>query len=676
MSSFRELIFLLFFFALEFCSGCSKGKLSLQKDATLASRADSIEAALIEHYEKGFKREADSLLDVVFQPDELEDRYVLKKYIGLKGLFRVKEGRYAEALGYSTKYLSIIDTTNMEEHHEYVFQLTSHGSIYYNLQNYNAAYRYYHKARRNYKDNKCFVAYSDYSIAMVLYRQEDYSSAANTFKQAFEGYKTCNYLFETELRKQEILSNTGLCYFHLEQYDSALHYYKLAGVFIDSMKASEPSHHKWKEIAHAVVAGNKSKVFLAMDNMDSALHYALQDVSVNLKPSYDLKQGITSLLVLAKIQLEKGHLFAMDTTLQLAKTLMAESENSGFKLDWLNLKRNYAHANRQWDSAAHYANQYIQLQDSVNEAERKAFNSHVQLALKNIDSEYELGLLRKENEYRTQSFNYLLWILLLVNVVVLTSVFFLFHLRKKNKLLGRKSRELASRNRELQQLNTEKDRILSIAAHDLRTPIAGIVSLVKMLREGSISAEERQQITGLIETSGKSSLELISEILLSGDLKDDKLSKERISVNEFLTTTGNLIRYKALEKRQKLKFQLLEEDIVIEADPNKLRRAISNLISNAVKFSKEDSTISVDAVIDDGRVRFKITDEGIGIPMQLRGEMFDSFTKSKRPGTNGEKPFGLGLSIVKQIIQKHQGKVWFESNNGKGSVFFVELPAK
>lgn len=382
-------------------------------------------------------------------------------------------------------------------------------------------------------------------------------------------------------------------------------------------------------MAHAVVADNKAKVFLTRNNIDSALHYALKDISVNLKPSYDLKQGVTSLIVLSKIQLGRRNFTAMDTTLRLVNHYMTELNSAEFKLDWLNLKRSYAEAMGRTESAAYYASQYIQLQDSAIEAERKDFNFHVQLALKNLDSEYELGLLRKENQYNTQKFNYLTWILLLVTAVVVISIFFLVYLRKKNALLARKSAELESSNCELQQLNTEKDRILSIAAYDLRTPIAGIVSLSKILKEEGVSATEKQHVTELIESSGRSSLDLIGEILISGDLKDDNLIQERISINEFLTTTIYLIRYKALEKGQTLKLNLLSEDVVISADANKLRRAINNVITNSIKFSRDNSTISVSVEVAKDRVRFKINDEGIGIPLVLRSELFDSFTKAK-----------------------------------------------
>ncbi len=656
-------------------SGCSEGALSGKGDGDTIAKADSVETAIVELYEKGFRVEADSILNHAFTAEEMENRYVLKKYYGMKGHIRVREQRFQEALEFSTKYLSVIDTTNAAERQEYARQLTSHGSIYFNLQNYNAAYRYYHKARRLLPDDKCFVGYSDYSIAMVLYRQADFESALASFKHAFNGYQACEPEFVYELRKQEILSNTGLCYTHMKKYDSALYYYNLAADFIRQMEEKEPSHTKWKELALGVIAGNKARAFAGQNQLDSAMHYVLQDIAVNLRPSYDLGQGAGSLLHLGALQFRMKQYNSMDTTLQFADGLIANLGEPKFRLEWLGLKRRYAHATKQWDSAAYYAERYINLQDSLVNDERQAFNNHVEMALSNLDSEFEMGLLKRENEYRIASFNYLLWILALVLGVILATVFFLVSSRRKNRQLASKSEELQHSNKELQLLNTEKDRILGIAAHDLRTPIAGIIAMVAMLKEEKLTAQEQKELIALIETSGRSSLELINEILLLGDLKDGGIAKKLININEFLASTVALIRFKADEKRQEIKVSLLKDDTVINADPEKLRRALSNIIINAIKFSNEGSVISVGAELLEQRVKFFVNDKGIGIPSYLKQGLFNSFTNAKRPGTNGEKPFGMGLSIVKQIVEKHQGRVWVDSEEGQGCTFFVELPA-
>lgn len=656
-------------------TACREAGHSVADDKARA-KADSIEAALIEYYEQGFRKEADSLADVAFSPEDKQSRYALKKYYGLKGLFRVKERRYEDALKYSTRYIAIIDTTNSAERHEYVMQLTSHGSIYYNLQNYNAAYRYYHKARSLTPDNKCFVGYFDYSIAMALYKQEDYESSLRAFLDAYQGYLTCDKQFERELRKQEILSNTGLCYWHLHKYDSALYYYKLADRQIDSIPEVEASHSKWKEIAHAVVDGNRSRVYLDMHNTDSALYYVRRDIAVNLQPSYDLNQGAGSLLHLGEIYFAEQSWKALDSTLRVARKYIDQLNRSALLLEWYNLKRKHAYARGQWDSAAQYGDRYILLQDSLTQRDKEAFNSDVQLALQSMDSEHQLNLLRQENEYTARSYNYLLGILLLAVVLVMASFAFLFFIRRKNRQLAKKTAELEFSNLELQQLNTEKDRILGIVAHDLRTPVAGIISMVKMLKENELSTSEYRELLELIDTSGKSSLELINEIMLLTDLKSEHAAREKISVNDLLTMTTNLIKFKAQEKNQTLDLKLLQDDVYIEADANKLRRALSNIITNAVKFSREGSVISVGAELVNDRVKFSINDQGIGIPSFMKKDLFESFTKAKRLGTNGEKPFGLGLSIVKQIVEKHSGKVWFDSEEGQGSTFFIELPVR
>ena len=109
-------------------------------------------------------------------------------------------------------------------------------------------------------------------------------------------------------------------------------------------------------------------------------------------------------------------------------------------------------------------------------------------------------------------------------------------------------------------------------------------------------------------------------------------------------------------------------------DVEKFRRVIRNLITNAIKFSPEYSKIKVSAEIREGHLLVKVKDKGIGIPDQLKDKIFDPFTTAKRFGTSGEKPIGLGLSIAKQIVEAHGGEIWFKSNEGGGTSFYIEIP--
>lgn len=640
---------------------------------------DSLNAVIVQTYERGEIKKADSLLDTVFFLPEYESRYALKKYYARLGSRRYNQGRFDDALKISHKYLSIIDTTNAEERFEYATELTSHGSIHFQPGNYNSAYRYYFDARRMFADSPCFVGYSDYSIAMVLYRQGDYEKSAEAFKRAYRGYERCDYSFEGELRKQEIMSNTGLCYFNVGRYDSALFYFDEAKEVVASFEAKKREDRdrveKWSAIATGVISGNKARVFLAKGDLDSAYHHAIKAVSINLRPSYDQRDGLLILLLLADLHWKAKKVDEIDTVLRLARAYLDTINSPEATRKWLDIKLKVSKQKSQWDSAAYFAGRYITLADSLYSAHKEIADKDISLAMQSLDSEYQLGLLEKENEYRRQSVGYLWIILALAALAIIVSVVFLVSTRHKNRVLSLKSKDLEAVNKELQHRNTEKDRILEIAAHDLRTPIGAILSLSQLLKNDDISSEGLNELVDLIETAGQSSLELINEILLLADLKRNDLDKKPVAVNSFLKKTIELIKFKAAEKKQNIELALLDYEMTVEADPERLRRALSNLISNAIKFSHDHSDIMVGVRKSSTGVVFSVADHGIGIPKKINGDLFKSFTKAKREGTNGERPFGLGLSIVKQIAEGHFGKVWFESDEGRGSVFYIEIPA-
>jgi len=103
-------------------------------------------------------------------------------------------------------------------------------------------------------------------------------------------------------------------------------------------------------------------------------------------------------------------------------------------------------------------------------------------------------------------------------------------------------------------------------------------------------------------------------------------------------------------------------------------RVISNIVNNAIKFSPEQSVIDIKLKRKEHSVLLSVHDTGIGIPKALQDKIFNMSPEVSRTGTIGEESYGLGLSISQKIIEEHQGKIWFESTDGKGSVFYVELP--
>lgn len=130
------------------------------------------------------------------------------------------------------------------------------------------------------------------------------------------------------------------------------------------------------------------------------------------------------------------------------------------------------------------------------------------------------------------------------------------------------------------------------------------------------------------------------------------------------------------EKAIKITYEDMEEDISLYLDDKAIRRAIELLLSNAHKFSPNGSEVVVKLVKYANVANISISDQGIGIPKKLRPYIFTKFSKATRRGTDGEESSGLGLYLAKNIIERHQGSIWYESVEGQGTNFYINLPLR
>lgn len=223
----------------------------------------------------------------------------------------------------------------------------------------------------------------------------------------------------------------------------------------------------------------------------------------------------------------------------------------------------------------------------------------------------------------------------------------------------------------LEQSQADNTRMIRIVAHDLRNPIGGMHSITSLMLEEPNRSEEDRTMLDLMKTSAQNSLDLVDN-LLQFQFSSDELKKKPVDIAEMLRYCVSLLQSKADAKEQQLRLETIPA--VMEASREKLWRVISNLIANAIKFSPNGSKIKIKMVQKKQGIRILVRDEGIGIPIEMSEKIFDLFTEAKRPGTAGEQPFGMGLAISKQIVEAHNGKIWFENNLHHGTTFYVDLP--
>jgi signal transduction histidine kinase len=246
------------------------------------------------------------------------------------------------------------------------------------------------------------------------------------------------------------------------------------------------------------------------------------------------------------------------------------------------------------------------------------------------------------------------------------------------------AKQLASYNRELRQTNEvlqetleQKSELLGIAAHDLKNPLFGIRGLSEILLEKKDLDESSNRKLKLIYESADETLELINDLLESAAASSGqvRLDMELVDIEPVAEWVVHSFRQQAEKKGQRIHFTTANEDCRVKADERKLREAMSNLVSNAVKYSPKGSDIEVDVRRVGDKISFRVSDEGPGLSEEERKNLFSPFQRLSPEPTAGEASSGLGLYIVKQLVDLHDGEVWVESEVGEGSTFGITLSA-
>jgi len=241
-----------------------------------------------------------------------------------------------------------------------------------------------------------------------------------------------------------------------------------------------------------------------------------------------------------------------------------------------------------------------------------------------------------------------------------------------------KNKRLEDKNRTLQSLNEEKNNIMGVVSHDLRAPLNRIFALSNLiyLSDDNLNPEQKNYLEK-VNLVVSESLNMIRNFLdiRAIEYHGIKINKEEVDLDKLLRQLVSTYKTITKEKGQKISYQNdYEEDLFIESDRQYLNRIFDNLISNAVKFSREDKEIKVVLVKESGSIKIRIEDKGPGISPQDQQKLFQKFQVLTARPTGGESSTGLGLSITKSLVTMLDGSVYFEDNPGGGSVFVVDLP--
>lgn len=238
--------------------------------------------------------------------------------------------------------------------------------------------------------------------------------------------------------------------------------------------------------------------------------------------------------------------------------------------------------------------------------------------------------------------------------------------------------EIEQKNAELNKLNEEKNYFLGMASHDLRNPLSNIITFATFLEdETSVTlSDEHKNFLKIIINTSRGMMDLLNNLLDVSKIESGEMTGKLVDFNakDFILYCINQSKNDADKKEIHLGFSIGDSVNQIHGNQEQLGQVLTNLISNAIKFSHAETSVEVSADVIDNQVVIKVTDQGQGIPEAEQSKVFQPFTKTSVRSTAGESSTGLGLSIAKKLIENHGGKIWVKSIKGKGSTFGFSIP--
>ncbi len=241
-------------------------------------------------------------------------------------------------------------------------------------------------------------------------------------------------------------------------------------------------------------------------------------------------------------------------------------------------------------------------------------------------------------------------------------------------------RALIERNEELHRTITSRDKLYSVIAHDLRSPLGSIKMVLNMLiinLPSEMIGEEMHELLTVANQTTEETFALLDNLLkwTKSQIGRIKIVYQDTNITEILQSVMDIFNMVADLKNIKIELDAPER-MMASADIDMVKTVVRNLLSNAIKFSREDSQIVISAKEEDGMAVISVKDSGCGISEEDQAKLLHTDTHFSTFGTNNEEGSGLGLLLCQDFVEKNNGKLWFTSKKGEGSTFSFSIPLK
>lgn len=552
------------------------------------------------------------------------------------------------------------------------------GIVYYSEGQLSNALDYYYKALYLAVKNHYKVLSGDIynDIGVTLQAMEVYPNALNYFNKALNIAQEANDVQGVGTMHE----NIGEVLLAQKKYDQALvHLFKALGIA-----------KKQNDIDGLTSLYTDVGLCYAHDNqLPRAIKYL--DTSVRIASNYKVvyNQAYALIGLSTAYNMQKNYANAYKLALQ-GQALANKLGNITVRADAaLQLSKTLSGLG-QYKEANEQLNQYLQLKNEVkdNESIQKltSYNYDLDFTVKEHQLEqqqHERDLLFQQKLHSQRLMNAIFMVAFGAMIVIA----FVYYKQKRkqqkiNSKLEEKNHEVSLQKanideqaHKLNDLNTLKDRLISILAHDLRAPLSTLRGLFNLLQDASISHEELVEMIPTVLKKLEYTSDFLDTLLfwINSQMENFENSVKTFSVKEIIVHEIEGHTEQAALKGITL-IDNVPDDTMASADPNSIRIVIRNLVTNAIKFSKEGDIIGVTATIEDGDVVISVKDTGLGIPEPQLKKLFRNKVDSKT-GTSNESGTGMGLLFCKDLIEKCNGRIWVTSQLGEGSEFTFTVPA-
>jgi signal transduction histidine kinase len=525
------------------------------------------------------------------------------------------------------------------------------------------------------------LAYTYQSLANLYKSQRDFKKAERHYLIA---YKMRISLGNTR-DIMSALGQLGRLYQDNNQHSEALNYLH---------KADSAGRIIHDEINLAEVKTLIAESYLHQNKLDEAEKICQEGLDEIIRVN-NIRMMPQAYLTMGQIKLNKQDLKGSRKFFNLAMNLSTQSKDLNSKMEshyWLWKLSEKEH--NQSDVLRNH-NEYLILKDSVKDLDLARQVERLQFEIEIGRKEQENGLLKANQETTSavieqQRLENIILIIVVVSFSLLVIVQWRGSVRRQainrklaeqNQFIQRQRQEiiqqnekLSRRNQELSDLNYEKDTLMSIVAHDLKSPLNRIRGMVEIMElEGGLTSSQRTYLE-MTKQATRAGLDLIKDLLDVHMLQENTVPHFSVfDISEFIYEKTKAFEPVAEGKAIHLNIShVISEDV--NMDLNYIGRIIDNLLSNAIKFSKPKSVVDIAAGKEEDHFWISVKDQGPGFNDKDRNQLFQRFKKLSARPTGGESSNGLGLAIVKTLVDRLNGSIELISSPEKGSEFIIKLP--